>query len=185
MSRAAASTSNIIDNNASEDESIISDNHDSLNSQYFVNFVRNKHKETIIDHMIDNDDMDEEDLFVIQEENSTTDSEYEPSSETTHKRSKKSRAGGRAKNANKRTKKGKEIESNKGKEIESNKIPTLPEPPIFEPMENIYELHKGYTTLPPEIERGTISPLILFRLFFSDYYLKLIVNHTNEYEKIK
>ncbi|CAG8650965.1 11659_t:CDS:2 [Cetraspora pellucida] len=68
MSCAAASTSNIIDNNASEDESIIFDNHDSLNSQYFVNFVYNKHKETIIDHVIDNNDMDEEDLFnLIQE----------------------------------------------------------------------------------------------------------------------
>ncbi|CAG8816826.1 41_t:CDS:2, partial [Gigaspora rosea] len=42
-------------------------------------------EETIIDYIIDNDDMDEKDLFVIQEENSTTDSEYEPSSETTHK----------------------------------------------------------------------------------------------------
>ncbi|CAG8718014.1 2973_t:CDS:1, partial [Cetraspora pellucida] len=51
--------SNIIDDNASDNEHIISNNNYSLVSQYFVTFECNKHKETIIDHMIDDNDMDE------------------------------------------------------------------------------------------------------------------------------
>ncbi|CAG8853566.1 42918_t:CDS:2, partial [Gigaspora margarita] len=118
-------------------------------SQYFVTFKRNKHNETIIDHVIDNDDMDE-DLFVLEEQDGTTDSEYEPSSEMTHKRNRKNRVGGREKKSvSKRT--------NKGKKVESKKIPTLPELPMFEPMENLNELHKGYTTLPHEMEQGIIA----------------------------
>ena len=88
-------SNNIVDGNASDDEYITDEDDQTFSdSQYFVTFKRNKHNETIIDHMIDNDDMDE-DLFVLEEEqDGTTDSEYEPSSETTHKRNKKNRVGG-------------------------------------------------------------------------------------------
>ncbi|CAG8564520.1 27054_t:CDS:2, partial [Dentiscutata erythropus] len=86
-----ATTSNIVDGNVFDNKYIINDDDQAFSdSEYFVTFKCNKHNETIIDHVIDNDDMNE-DLFVLEEQDGTTDSEYEPSLETTHKRNKKNR----------------------------------------------------------------------------------------------
>ncbi|CAG8825894.1 21240_t:CDS:2, partial [Cetraspora pellucida] len=57
--------------------------------------------------------------------------------------------------------------------------------PVYEPIENYKETHKGYATLPHKMQQSTISPLALFHLFFTDYYLQTIVNNTNNYEKLK
>ncbi|CAG8683085.1 15718_t:CDS:2 [Dentiscutata erythropus] len=85
------------DDDSSNNEDIIADDHASFSSQFVVTFERNKHGEILSDHMIDNDDMDNEDLFILEEQNSTSGSEYEQSSEKTHKRTRKNRVGGRAK----------------------------------------------------------------------------------------
>ncbi|CAG8604978.1 2528_t:CDS:2, partial [Gigaspora margarita] len=118
------------DNNASSDEYNASDNNVaekfSSGSQYFVTFKRNNHGETIIDHTIEN----KEDLFTMQEQDDTMDSEYEESTEKTHKRNRKS---------------GKKVD--KGKSIEPNKILPLSELPVYEPMKDIKEFHKSYTIL--------------------------------------
>ncbi|CAG8483017.1 3394_t:CDS:2, partial [Dentiscutata heterogama] len=56
--------------------------------------------------------------------------------------------------------------------------------PEFDPIKNVNELHRSYTTLPHEMQQGTITPLTLFYLFFTDHYFQLIVNNTNSYKKL-
>ncbi|CAG8462807.1 13268_t:CDS:2 [Cetraspora pellucida] len=75
-------------------------------------------------------------------------------------------------------------ETNKEKNVELNKISILPELPEFDPMKNVNELHRSYVTLPHKMQQGTISPLTLFHLFFTDYYFQIIANNTNSYEKL-
>ncbi|CAG8816529.1 24477_t:CDS:2, partial [Cetraspora pellucida] len=62
--------------------------------------------------------------------------------------------------------------------------PNLPELPEFEPL-HTFSNHHGYSTLPHEMQIGTISPIVLFRLCFSDKQLQIIVENTNKYEQIK
>ncbi|CAG8545814.1 22043_t:CDS:1, partial [Gigaspora margarita] len=50
--------------NTSDYEDDAADNNSSSSSQYFATFKRNNHGETIIDHMIDNDDMIEDNLLI-------------------------------------------------------------------------------------------------------------------------
>ncbi|CAG8479940.1 10277_t:CDS:2 [Cetraspora pellucida] len=54
----------------------------------------------------------------------------------------------------------------------------------FDPIKNVNELHSSYATLLHEMQQGTISPLTLFHLFFTDYYFQMIINNTNSYEKL-
>ncbi|CAG8652128.1 6526_t:CDS:2, partial [Paraglomus brasilianum] len=65
-------------------------------------------------------------------------------------------------------------------------MPTLPELPVFTPMHNIQGLHRGYVMLPPDIQLdNNVNILALFKLFFTDEQLQMIVESTNEYEQIK
>ncbi|CAG8615282.1 16971_t:CDS:2 [Cetraspora pellucida] len=59
------------------------------------------------------------------------------------------------------------------------------ESPTFNPIQNIHPLHKGYATLPHELQLGIVSPLSLFRLFFTNEQLQLMVENTNTYEQVK
>ncbi|CAG8808965.1 10158_t:CDS:2, partial [Cetraspora pellucida] len=62
--------------------------------------------------------------------------------------------------------------------------PNLSELPEFEPL-HTFSNHHGYSTLPHETQIGTISPIVLFRLCFSNKQLQIIVENTNKYEQIK
>ncbi|CAG8586621.1 4867_t:CDS:1, partial [Paraglomus occultum] len=58
-------------------------------------------------------------------------------------------------------------------------------PPTFEPMQKCQPAHRGYATLPHEMLLGTVTPLAIFQLFFTDNQLQTIVENTNKYEQMK
>ncbi|CAG8620727.1 7140_t:CDS:2, partial [Dentiscutata heterogama] len=62
---------------------------------------------------------------------------------------------------------------------------SLLESTTFNPIQNIYPLHREYTTLPHELQLGIVSPLLLFQLFFTNEQLCLMVENTNTYEQVK
>ena len=57
--------------------------------------------------------------------------------------------------------------------------------PVFEPMQKCQPAHKGYATLPHEMLLGTVTPLAIFQLFFTDNQLQTIVENTNKYQQTK
>ncbi|CAG8820297.1 5352_t:CDS:2, partial [Cetraspora pellucida] len=65
-----------------------------------------------------------------------------------------------------------------------NEIDDDMELPEFELL-HTFSNHHGYSTLPHEMQIGTISLIVLFRLCFSDEQLQIIVENTNKYEQIK
>ena len=52
-------------------------------------------------------------------------------------------------------------------------------------MQKCQPAHKGYATLPHEMLLGTVTPLAIFQLFFTDNQLQTIVENTNKYQQTK
>jgi len=153
-------------------------------SQYLVTLGRNLHETTLVDREIGElADLVEEiqinDEYSQEEEQESEDSEREQNiGETSGNIRGKGRARGQAR--------GRGVGRRGRGGMPSCQLPTLPEPPVFTPMHNIQGLHRGYVMLPPDIQLdNNVNILALFKLFFTDEQLQMIVESANEYEQIK